>query len=294
MITLGDCWRISGDATEAANNGWTLLTSSAFGDGGRFKSSMVLTQSGGVYSLLLAGGYTEDGSMSRSIWQSKGFLGQAWTLVTANAPWNGRANSNLFVVGDSIFFGLGGVNGGPDQSSQPFVYDLWQSSDNGVTFAQVAPNIPWPAPDYAGQSVYTTDNGVVYVYQTALTGVLSLGVWRIPYSTGGWRQYPVSLWMSTGPAVATTMAGFLHLPTTGAYIRMCGVQTQFDPPTSDISVVSSTGKYTHGLDVSLFVVAKTLIRAICCLVLVPLSIQMVWIGLPSSPRTAQSARVLLS
>lgn len=226
-----DCYWLDGDL---ATLGWSVTTSWPVADEGLYGASMVLTQNEvGTYSILLLGGFSADGVPSNAVWKADPNLqGNVWTIVTPNAPWSRRGFSQAFAIGASVFVGFAGFasstsgsggGGGTGEAPLDLSSDVWASHDFGSTWSLVTASLPWPQVDADGATAVTvlpTNTGAVWVYSASAgaSSASSTGLWRVPYTTGGWSAVYSG---SNGVSSSIVGAGTARLAN-GSYVLVCG------------------------------------------------------------------------
>ena len=74
------------------------------------------------------------------------FPGAAWSPVTRNAEWEGRAGLQAIDLGKDLFV-MGG-RGAFNPFRTPIYQDVWKSSDRGESWEKVSGPAEWPARAY--------------------------------------------------------------------------------------------------------------------------------------------------
>ena len=155
-----------------ANTGWT----------GRDVHSVAVMPDG---SIVLIGGHDKTGAKN-DVWRSTD-NGATWAEVTANAGWIARESLSCVVMPDgSIIVSGGTLPGGYTQFN-----DVWRSTDNGATWAEVTANAQWR--DRTGHSSVAMPDGSIVI-----TGGHTFGpgdakdVWRSTDSGATWIQMNAS------------------------------------------------------------------------------------------------------
>ena len=140
---------------------WSQVDGSTFTPGRSWSSCDVTSATGTV---LLMGGQQGNvggtGGFLNDVWAG-GTDGTSWSRQSGQAPWPARAEHLVILVPvDAILnVELLYVIGGEVSAGQ--VNDVWVSSDDGVTWAVVTLNAPWPA--RWGHSGVATSDGVLVV-----------------------------------------------------------------------------------------------------------------------------------
>ncbi|TCI01169.1 hypothetical protein EZV61_18960 [Corallincola luteus] len=96
------------------------------------------------------------------VWRSKN--GKEWQLMTANAPWQGRAGLSAVVMRNRIFVIAGSKNDdtaivGPNGPARKYFNDVWSSRD-GKEWKQLTDNAPW---EPRAGAVALTKDGYIYL-----------------------------------------------------------------------------------------------------------------------------------
>jgi PKD repeat protein len=144
-----DVWRSTdGGAT------WTEMTNSA-GWAARAHHAAVALPDG---SILLMGGYNDAdyGTTLGDVWHSTD-RGATWTELTGAAEWPARNSATSVALPDGSILLLGGSN-----ASHQELNDVWRSTDQGETWAQVTPGAEWSV-RYGTTGVALPDGSIVLV-----------------------------------------------------------------------------------------------------------------------------------
>jgi hypothetical protein len=155
---------------------WTQITASA-GWSARESPSSVAMPDG---SILLMGGEDGSGNFKNDVWRSTD-NGVTWTQMTPSAKWAARAYQSSVVMPDSSIILMGGKDGSGNLKN-----DVWQSTDNGVTWTQMTSNAGW-SPRWTHSSVVMPDSSIILMGGRELSGDKN-DVWRSTDNGATWNQ----------------------------------------------------------------------------------------------------------
>ncbi len=209
---LNDVWR-------STDNGatWTQVNASA-GWAERWCHSSVVMPDG---SIILTGGFA-GGNYMNDVWRSTD-NGATWTQVNASAGWSARAGHSSVAMPDGSIV----LMGGETPISPYWVNDVWRSTDNGATWAEVNASAGW-ARRYWHSSVAIPDGSIVLM-GGRLDGGLNYknDVWRF-VPVGSSAQNPLHTYTAAGKySVTLTATNALgsNTKTKTGYIVVTGSQT---------------------------------------------------------------------
>jgi PKD repeat protein len=183
----------SGDRNDvwcSKDNGttWSQVTSSAGWSGRQALSSVVMRDG----SILVSGGTTGDGTNQlKDVWRSTD-SGATWTIVNPAANWSQRYGHSTVAMPDGSVVLFGGYTYGIG-----FLNDVWRSTDNGATWAQMNPGASWLR-RYSHTSAAMPDGSILLMGGYTSDAYLK-DVWRSTDNGATWIQVdPGAEWTARG------------------------------------------------------------------------------------------------
>jgi N-acetylneuraminic acid mutarotase len=156
---------------------WTQMTAAAPWSARSGHTSVVLPDG----SIVLMGG-PGTYSFRNDVWRSTD-NGVTWAQMTAAAAWEGRIDHTSVALPDGSIVLMGGNDGTLD-----FRNDVWRSTDQGVTWTQMAATAPWTGRDQH-TSVALPDGSIVLMGgRNSRLGVRFNDVWRSTDQGATWTQ----------------------------------------------------------------------------------------------------------
>lgn len=143
---LGQLWIIGGNnASGLLNDAWTSIDGITWTQNTSVPAAVcdrtgakAIVLSGVLY---LMGGQNAAGAFLRDVWSTPD--GLTWTQLLVNAPWGGRADFELLVVGSNIYLAGGqGFNANNTAPTPGLWHDVWTTT-NGTAWQQQNGACPW-------------------------------------------------------------------------------------------------------------------------------------------------------
>ena len=188
-IALNDVWRSTNEGAT-----WTQVNASA-GWAARYGHTSVALPDG---SIVLTGGVNMIGGVYNDVWRSTN-NGSTWTQVNASAGWAARFKHTNIVLPDGSIVLTGGRNAGGS------VYnDVWRSTDQGATWAQVNASAGWTV-RFGHTSVVLPDGSIVLMGGNIWASNKN-DVWRSTDQGTTWTQINASAgWVARNSHTSVAM-----------------------------------------------------------------------------------------